>query len=91
VAAEEAHSDAVADPPGGHVRTYGVDDDDLVAGNDRQTRIGPEPFDAEGVAVAYPAAADADAAQLGCDDLECSSRRKRASSAEYHSPPQARH
>jgi hypothetical protein len=59
VTTEEAQPDTVADLPGRDIRTYGVDDpDDLVTGNDRLARIGPESFDAEGVAVAHPAGPD---------------------------------
>jgi hypothetical protein len=72
VTTEEAQPDTVADLPGGDIRIYGVDDpDDLVTGNDRLARIGPESFDAEGVAVANAAGEDthADMAWLGFDDL----------------------
>jgi hypothetical protein len=72
VAAEEAKTNTFADAPRGHTRTDRVDDtDDLVAGDDGLAGIGANALHSEKIAVAHPAAedADADALRLGVDDL----------------------
>jgi hypothetical protein len=70
VAAEEAKTNTFADAPRGHTRTDHVDvTDDLVAGDDGLAGIGANALHSEKIAVAHPAAEDADALRLGVDDL----------------------
>jgi hypothetical protein len=72
VAAEEAEANAFADAPCRHARADRVDDaDDLVAGDHRLARVGPDTFSSEEIAVTHPARenAHADVSGFGIDYL----------------------